>query len=419
MQALIVHLGLGAFHRSHQAMYVHRLLPGWGICGVGVLESDRRVCDALKAQGGKYTLVLKHPDGTVEHEVIDAIVEVLFAPTDRAAVVERMADPATRIVSLTITEGGYASDEHGVFAMVVEALRRRRDAGIAPFTVMSCDNIEGNGEVARHAVCAAAGDLATWVADEVCFPSSMVDRITPATTDQDRALVRRNWAIEDDAPVMAEPFTQWVLEDRFSAGRPDFASVGVHLVEDVRPYELMKLRLLNAGHQALAYPGLLLGYASVHEATRDPVLRELLRAYWREAVPTLDDVPGIDLAAYQEMLLERFGNPHVADTLARLSSFASDRIPAFLMPVVRDRCAQGASVAASALVVASWIRCRELGELVERHQLPRGPALLDHLGVVPAGFAEHVLAGLDWLRVDPRAALAGGASPLRRGGGCT
>jgi mannitol 2-dehydrogenase len=407
---VIVHLGLGAFHRSHQAMYVARLDDSaWRICGVGVTESDRRVCEALTAQSGRYTLVLKHPDGTVEHEVIDSIVEVLLAPSDREAVVERMADPATRIVSLTITEGGYSSDEHGVFAMVAEALRRRRAAGLVPFTVMSCDNIEGNGEVARRAVCAAAGDLASWVAEEVCFPSSMVDRITPATTDEDRALVRRLWGISDDAPVMAEPFAQWVLEDRFGAGRPALESVGVHLVEDVRPYELMKLRLLNAGHQALAYPGLLLGHSWVHDAAADPALSGLLRAYWREALPTLPEVPGIDLDSYQETLLERFGNPHVADTLARLASFASDRIPAFLLPVVRHRIAAGGSVEAAALVVAAWIRCRELGEwqLVEQRDLPSGPELLAHraLGEVPSPFRDAVLRALEAVRRDPRAAL--------------
>jgi mannitol 2-dehydrogenase len=414
----IVHVGLGNFARAHQAAYLQRLFDSgpesegaaeWGVCGVGMLPGDARMRDAMRAQDYRYTLVLKHPDGTLEHETVGAVRDYLFAPDDPWAVVARMAEPRTRIVSLTITEGGYnVSDVTGsfnvtdpavvadcqpgaapytVFGLVVRALQRRRDAGVVPFTVMSCDNIENNGGVARDSFTTfaelAEPGLGAWVREHVPFPSSMVDRITPATTDADRTLVRDTWGIDDDVPVMAEPFTQWVLEDHFSAGRPDLERVGVQLVDDVRPYELMKLRLLNAGHQVMAYAGVLLGYTYVHEAAIDPLVQRLLRAWWAEAVPTLDPVPGIDLAAYQVTLLERFGNPGIADTLARLCAFTSDRIPKFMLPVVRHHLDIGGPVAVGAAVAATWARYLEgtddaglAHDVVDRRRLPAGAALL-------------------------------------------
>jgi mannitol 2-dehydrogenase len=273
----VVHFGVGGFHRAHQAMFHDRLMRqgsglDWGICGVGVLGPDRRMRDALRPQQCRYTLVLKHPDGRYEPQVIGSLLDYLFAPDDYDAVVERMADRAVRIVSLTITEGGYTPLEGNpmAFALIAEALRLRRARGLAPFTVMSCDNLEANGDAARAALVAVA-ELrdtahAEWIASEVAFPSSMVDRITPATTDQDRAEIRKRFDIDDRWPVVAEPFVQWVLEDRFPAGRPPYDAVGVQLVDNVRPYELMKMRLLNGSHQALTYLGLLCGYRYVHEA---------------------------------------------------------------------------------------------------------------------------------------------------------
>ncbi|MCU1595064.1 MAG: mannitol dehydrogenase family protein, partial [Frankiales bacterium] len=382
----IVHIGVGNFHRSHQAMYVHRLAdPDWSICGVGMLPGDAAIRDGLLAQGGAYSLVLKHPDGTLERDEITSIREYLLAPEDPWAVVARLADPSTRVVSLTITEGGYNVDDATgrfdvakvaadavegavpttVFAVVCHALQRRRKAGLAPFTVVSCDNIEGNGLVARTAFSAFAAlldpGLADWMAKEVSFPSCMVDRITPATTDADRALVLDRWGIVDRVPVTAEPFTQWVLEDDFPDGRPALEEVGVQFVSDVRPYELMKLRLLNGSHQAMAYFGLLLGHEHVHEACTDRDVVALLRRYLdEEATPTLEPLPGVDLHAYKATLLERFANAEVADTLLRLAAFGSDRIPKFLLPVIRDNLSHGRSFALSATVVASWLRWLEV-----------------------------------------------------------
>jgi mannitol 2-dehydrogenase len=233
-----------------------------------------------------------------------------------------------------------------------------------PFTVLSCDNIQHNGQVARSVFTAFARlrdpELAAWIEQEVRFPDCMVDRITPATTDADRADVRAHEGIDDAWPVVCEPFAQWVLEDDFSAGRPDLEAVGVQLVADVAPYELMKLRILNGGHQTLAYFGYLMGHRFVHDAARDPLIRQLLLGYMdREATPTLRPVPGIDLAAYKLEGVERFSNPAIGDTLARLAFDASERIPKFLVPAILENLAAGRDVTLGAAVIASWARYAE------------------------------------------------------------
>jgi mannitol 2-dehydrogenase len=387
----IVHLGVGGFHRAHEAMYLDRLMRqgkalDWAICGVGVLPSDVRMRDALTAQDCLYTLVEKAPDGTWEPRVIGSIVEYLLAPDDPERVVERMADPAVRIVSLTVTEGGYNFDPvtgnfvadapdvvHDVadpqaprtsFGLVVEALARRRDRGLRPFTVMSCDNIPGNGQVARRSFAAFAAlrdpELADWVRTAVSFPDSMVDRITPVTTDADRAEVEQRYGVADRWPVVCEPFTQWVLEDAFGDGRPPWEDAGVQLVDDVEPYELMKLRLLNASHQGLCYFGHLAGYRLVHDVAQDPLFADFLLAYMQdEGSPTLPPVPGVDLDAYRRELIARFSNAQVKDTVARLCAESSDRIPTWLLPVVRENLAAGRPVRLSAAIVASWARYAE------------------------------------------------------------
>jgi mannitol 2-dehydrogenase len=391
VRAGIVHFGVGGFHRAHQAMYLDRLMNDgkaldWGIVGVGVLPQDRRMYDVLQAQDCLYTLVLKYPDGTLEPRVIGSIVDYLFAPDDPSAVLDRMVDPATRIVSLTITEGGYnvnqvtgeldASDPGlaadlvpgavpvSVFGFVVEALARRRAAGVAPFTVMSCDNIPGNGHVAQKMLTSFARlkdpALADWIAAEVRFPNSMVDRITPVTTDADRSALADKFGIEDGWPVVCEPFTQWVLEDDFGGDRPPYEDVGVQIVGDVEPYELMKLRLLNASHQALCYLGYLAGYRYAHEVCQDLLFVDFLLEYMdNEGTPTLPPVPGVDLARYKHQLIQRFANPEVRDTLARLCAESSDRIPKWLLPVVREQLAAGREISHAVLVVASWARYAE------------------------------------------------------------
>ncbi|HET9736693.1 MAG TPA: mannitol dehydrogenase family protein [Solirubrobacteraceae bacterium] len=387
----VVHVGVGGFHRAHQAMYHDRLMNqgkalDWAICGVGLLPGDRRMKEALAAQDHLYTLIVKHSDGTYEPRVIGSIVDYLFAPDDPEAVIERMCAETTRIVSLTITEGGYnrhhvtgefdASDpavQHDLratgptrtaFGFVVESLRRRRQRGVAPFTVMSCDNLQGNGTVAGQAFVAFArlrdAELGDWIEREVRFPSSMVDRITPQTTAADRTEVRERFGFDDRWPVVCEPFAQWVLEDNFTLGRPPYQEAGVQLVDDVEPYELMKLRLLNAGHQALCYFAYLCGYRLVHEAAQDPLFRRLLLGYMdEEATPTLPPVPGIDLDDYKRTLIERFSNPQVRDTIARLCAESSDRIPKWVLPVVRWQLDAGGELRRSAAIVASWARYAE------------------------------------------------------------
>jgi len=387
----IVHFGVGGFHRAHMAMALDDLMNmgqalDWGICGVGLMEFDRKMKDALQGQDCLYTLTLKHPDGKRESRVIGSIVEYLYAPDDAEAVIEKMADPATKIVSLTITEGGYNFDRvtgefdasnpavsadlatgatpKTAFGFVTEALRRRRDRGIAPFTVLSCDNIQGNGDIAKKMFLAFANlkdsALGAWINEHVAFPNSMVDRITPVTSPEDIVEAEQKLGLEDAWPVVAEPFFQWVIEDHFTLGRPDFDQVGVQFVDDVEPYELMKLRLLNASHQGLTYFGYLSGYQFAHEAVGDPAIANFLLKYMdNEATPTLRPVPGIDLAAYKHMLIERFSNPEVRDTLARLCAESSDRIPKWLVPVIREQLAKGGDVTRSAAIVASWARYAE------------------------------------------------------------
>ena len=368
----IVHFGVGGFHRAHQAMYVDRLLnsgaaSSWGICGVGVLPGDRRMAEVMDVQDGLYTLVTMNPDGSRDARVMGSIVDYRFAPDDREAVVALLAAPSTRIVSLTITEGGYNVDTAGpdsVFGLVADALARRRDSGTPSPTIVSCDNIEGNGEVAREAFTAYAErshpGLAEWMAEHTRFPNSMVDRITPVTSPEVIDWLATEVGVEDQWPVAAEPFTSWVLEDSFSDGRPAFEDVDVLLVDDVTPYELMKLRLLNASHQALCYFAYLAGYRLVHDAAGDPLFAEFLRRYMdSEGTPTLLPVPGIDLPDYKRTLIERFANPGVRDTIVRLCFGSSDRIPKWLLPVIRENLASGAPIELSAAVVASWARYAE------------------------------------------------------------
>jgi mannitol 2-dehydrogenase len=386
----IVHVGVGGFHRAHQAMYTDRLLGegalDWGICGVGVMAADRQMKQVLDAQDGLYTLVLKHSDGGWEPRVIGSIVDYLYAPDDPEAVIETMAAESTRIVSLTITEGGYnISDITGefdaanpgvvadlapgavprtAFGLVTEALRRRWMRGLAPFAVMSCDNLQDNGYLSKRVFTAFARlrdpGLGDWVEREARFPNSMVDRITPVTTDADRAEIAERFGIDDQWPVVCEPFTQWVLQDAFAAGRPPYEQAGVQVVADVEPYELMKLRLLNGSHQAMCYFAYLCGYRLVHQAAQDPLFQAFLLGYMdQEATPTLAPLPGVDLGGYKHELLERFSNPQIRDTIARICAESSDRIPKWLLPVVREQLATGGEIRRSAAVVASWARYAE------------------------------------------------------------
>ncbi|MEW1807780.1 mannitol dehydrogenase family protein [Pseudarthrobacter sp. NPDC080039] len=387
----IVHFGVGGFHRSHEAMFIDRLLnrggpQDWGICGVGVLPSDAMMRDVLKNQDGLYTLVLRTPDGAETARIIGSITEYLFAPADPGAVIAKLAAPETRIVSLSVTEGGYSINDstgkfdprtpdilhdlephtipRSVFGLITAALAQRRAAGTPPFTIMSCDNIQDNGGVARKALVSFARlkdvHLAGWISENVAFPNSMIDRITPATTDSDRESVSNTYGLMDAWPVVAENFEQWVLEDDFTYGRPPLEDVGVQIVNDVEPYELMKLRLLNASHQVMSYLGYLAGYRYVHEVCSDPQFAKFILGYMEEeATPTLQPVPGIDLDTYRTELLHRFSNPAIKDTLARQMVDASERIPKFLLPVLREQLDRKSTINRTVLVIAAWSRFLE------------------------------------------------------------
>ncbi len=385
----IVHFGFGNFHRSHMAMYIDQLMESgqgldWGICGVGILPQDAAMRDVMRAQDCLYTLVIRHPDGSLEPRIIGSVLEYVFGPDDPEAVYSRLLDPNVRIVSLTVTEGGYLKnpatgefdaadgavvhdvsnlqEPQTVFAYIVDGLRRRREAGMAPFTVLSCDNLQGNGEIARRTVVGFARlvdvELGDWIEENVSFPNCMVDRITPGTTDADRQAVATEFGVEDQWPVPAEPFTQWIVEDHFPAGRPPLELAGVQFVDDVKPYELMKLRLLNASHQAIAYLGAPLGYVFVDEVLRDDEIRAYLEQYMaREAAPILGDLPGIDLDGYMATLIERFSNPKMRDTLKRLATDGANRMATFALPTIRANLAAGRAVPFSAVMVAAWAQC--------------------------------------------------------------
>jgi mannitol 2-dehydrogenase len=381
----IVHFGVGGFHRSHEAMYVHRLLQRghgdeWAIVGVGTRPEDARMTEVLGEQDFLYVVDTRHQDGSSTAEVVGSILGHTMAADAPEEVLALLADPQVRIVSLTITEGGYHVDRASgrfvpdedlrreidsggpvtsVFGMLTEGIAQRRAAGVPPFTVVSCDNIQDNGDVARAAAVGYAGmrspELAAWIRDHVEFPSSMVDRITPVTTDEDVARVRDTYGWRDAWPVVAEPYTQWVLEDRFPAGRPRWEEVGVQMVPDVAPYERLKLRVLNGAHQALAYGGMLLGHTTVEEAVTDLDLRRWVGAYLTsEVVPTLDPVQGVDVAEYVESVLRRFANPAIGDTLERLATSATDRLSLFVLPVALERHDAGLQADRAIGICAMW-----------------------------------------------------------------
>ena len=393
----IVHLGLGGFHRAHMARYTHDLLQldpsarEWGIAGAGLMPGDRRMIDSLAPQDGLYTLV-ERAGGDETVSVIGSIVAVIFAGESSAALLDAIDDPSIRIVSLTVTENGYCLDpatkrlnpEHpliradlseparpkSAIGIIVEALRRRRAAGRPPFTALTCDNIQANGEVLREAVLALARlrgdpDLASWIEGEASFPSTMVDRITPVTAAAEIEALATRHGIRDRWPVFCETFTQWVIEDRFPLGRPPWERVGAQFVDDVAPYEFMKLRLLNASHLAVSGLGRLAGYVTIDESMADPRIAGIMAALMdRETGPTLPPVPGIDLARYKRTLIERFANPAIKDTVARVNDDAPLNV---LVDPIRDRLRRGESVALLALALAAWLR-RVRGE--DEHGAP-------------------------------------------------
>lgn len=383
----IVHIGLGNFHRAHMAVYLDDLFAtgeamDWAILGAGVRAPDSRMRDALKAQDFLSTVIELDPAGKTARR-IGAMVDFIEVQPDNSALIAAMTQPEIRIVSLTVTEGGYYVDPATgrfdpthpdiradaanpdrpatAFGAILAALKARRAKGIVPFTVMSCDNLPGNGHVTRAAVAGLARlsdpALADWVEAEVAFPNGMVDRITPATGPRERAMAAAFGLADDPVPVTCEPFRQWVLEDHFPAGRPPLEKVGVTFTDHVHAYEAMKIRILNGGHAIIAYPGGLLDIEYVHEAMAEPLISGFLDKVERdEIIPIVPPVPGTDLDAYYILIRERFSNPEVADTERRLCLDGSNRQPKFIIPSIADNLARGHLPRGLILESALWCR---------------------------------------------------------------
>ncbi|MBS7541231.1 mannitol dehydrogenase family protein [Ancylobacter lacus] len=381
----IVHIGLGNFHRAHQAVYLDDLFAlggdhDWAILGAGVRPADGRMREALLAQGCLSTVIELDPTGHSARRV-GAMIGFIPVEDGNAALIAAMSRPDIRIVSLTVTEGGYFLDPAGkldteaadiradaanpaapqtAFGAILAALAARRVAGVPPFTVMSCDNLPGNGHVTRQVVVGLARladpDFAAWVDANVAFPNGMVDRITPATGERERAMAAA-FGLDDPVPVTCEPFRQWVLEDHFPAGRPALEKVGVTFTEHVHAYETMKIRILNGGHAIIAYPGGLMDIALVHEAMAEPLIAGFLDKVEREEIlPIVPPVPDTDLADYLAIIRERFANPDVADTVRRLCLDGSNRQPKFIVPSIRDNRAAGRLPLGLILESALWCR---------------------------------------------------------------
>mgnify|MGYP001233289962 CR=1 FL=1 len=383
----ILHFGVGNFFRAHEAFYVDQILkddPEWGIVGVGLTSSERskKKAEEFQKQDCLYSLTEVAPDGEQSVRVIGALRDYIMAQENPEAVLKHLADPAIRIVSMTITEGGYnineTTDEFDldnqnvlddlknpekpstVFGYVVEGLRRRREAGVPAFTVMSCDNLRHNGNVAHKAFLGYAKardpELAAWIEDNAAFPNSMVDRITPSVSQNIRDRLDKEIGLPDDLPVVAEDFHQWVLEDRFANGRPALEKVGVQFVEDVTGYEQVKVRMLNASHIMLCFPAVLLGYEYVHEAVKDADLRGNVETFLnKDVIPTIKAPPGVSLEKYRDSVLSRFSNAAVGDQTLRIAGDGSSKIQVFWTDTVRKALEGKSDVARIAFGMAAYL----------------------------------------------------------------
>ena len=428
----VVHLGIGAFHRAHQAAVFEQALAAgdlrWGITGVSLRSAGVR--DQLAPQDGLYTLVVRDGEGE-RLQVVGAIMDTLVAPEDPAAVVAALASAETHIVTLTITEKGYKLDRatgklqagdpdvaHDLASLdaprtapgvLVAALAARHAAGTGPLTILSCDNLPHNGTLLRDAVLAIAAahdaDLHDWIAAAVTFPQTMVDRIVPATTPADIAALADRLGVEDHAMVKAEPFTQWVIEDRFAGERPDLAAFGVQLTDAVAPWEDAKLRLLNGAHSAIAYLGGLAGFDFVHEVVAQPEARAFVEALWDESATTLDPPAALDIAQYRTALMARFANPALQHRTRQIAMDGSQKLPQRLLAPIADRRAKRQSVDALALAIAAWMRWQS-GVTDTGETFAIDDPIADRLGAAIAGAttsAERVdaLLGLLAFRPDP------------------
>jgi len=382
----ILHFGVGNFHRAHLAVYLDDLFnqglnKDWGIIGAGVMPSDAAMRDRLIKQDF-LTTIIEQDQGISSARVIGSMIDFI-SPDDRDALFQALSDPRIRIVSLTITEGGYFIDsltgafdathpaivEDGanpdaaktVFGILVAGLKLRQSKGLAPFTIMSCDNVPHNGSVTRNAVVGVARlsdpAMAEWINANVAFPNAMVDRITPATTERERHSAMSDFGIIDASPVFCEAFKQWVLEDHFPLGRPSFDKVGATFVKDVSPFETMKIRILNGGHAILAYSAGLLDIHYVHEAMNHPLVRDfLIKIEQDEIIPIVPPVPGVNLQDYFNLIIRRFSNPAIGDTIRRLCLDGSNRQPKFIVPSIADALQVKRSIKGLALESALWCR---------------------------------------------------------------
>jgi mannitol 2-dehydrogenase len=370
LQPRIVHVGVGGFHRAHLALYTHELAEAgsdWGIRGVGLLRQDARMANALAAQDHLYTLV-ERGRGDSRVQIVGSIIDYRLTHDDPVCAAELMADPNVAIVSLTITEAGYSDGAVGApsstpttFDIIAMGLERRHERGHSPLTIVSCDNLPGNGDAARRSTLRAARrrstSLADWTERHCAFPNSMVDRITPATSEADRAWLVNAIGVEDRWPVVTEPFRQWVIEDNFATGRPRWEDVGVLFTDRVHDWEIYKLRLLNAGHSSMAYLAALAGVTYVDEAMALPDVRRFLhRLLNDEAVPSLRPIPGYPPGDYVASVLERFANTGVRDQIARLCIDGSAKFPTFLLPTITFQLEHNGPIAHGALALAGWAR---------------------------------------------------------------
>jgi mannitol 2-dehydrogenase len=380
LAARILHIGVGGFHRAHLALYTDELAEGgadWAIRGVGLLDADRRMATVLQSQDRLYTLIERDSAGS-SPRVVGSLVDYVLVAGDAGALAEQIARGDVAILSMTITEGGYSlAKPNPTLEAIAAGLDARRAAGGAPLTILSCDNLPGNGNVARDAITRAcearSAQLARFVETACTFPNSMVDRITPQTTDDDRAWLRDEIGLEDGWPVVAEPFRQWVLEDTFAAGRPRWEDVGALFTDRVHDWELYKLRMLNATHSCMAYLMAIEGVVYVDEAIAIPAVRGYLERFLAtEAIPTLDEIPGHPAADYGRTVLARYENTGVRDQIARLCIDGTAKFPSFLIPTVERQLELGGPVDCAALALAGWARYLATVPAAERAHDPHG-----------------------------------------------
>ena len=409
----ILQLGVGGFHRSHLALYTDELAErggDWAIAGVGLLESDRRMASVLDSQDHLYTLIERDSNES-RVRIVGSIVDYVLVAGNEARFTQKIADPALAILSMTITEGGYSlAHANPTLEAIASGLDARRLAGGKPLTVLSCDNLPGNGSVAREAitrVCEArSAELVRFVETACTFPNSMVDRITPQTTDDDRSWLRDEIGIEDGWPVVAEPFRQWVIEDTFAAGRPRYEEVGALFTDRVHDWELYKLRMLNATHSCLAYLMAIAGVVYVDEAIARPAVRAYLETFLAtEAIPTLAEIPGHPAAEYGRTVLDRFENTGVRDQIARLCIDGTAKFPSFLIPTIERQLELDGPVECAALALAGWARYLATVPATERAPDPHGDqaaALALRSLVDPPAFLELDLVFTPRLRESDR-----------------